>query len=47
MGLHAVVVDERVIDVEQKDNLRRFGHRIPTFFERARFPKGNRETPPG
>ena len=40
MGLHAVVIDERVVDVEQKDNIRRFGHRIPTFFRARSLPQG-------
>src|SRR5262245_19001838 len=32
MGLHAIVVDERVVDIEQEDNIGRFGHRIPACF---------------
>jgi hypothetical protein len=32
MGLHAIVIDERVVDVEQEDNIGRIGHRIPPYF---------------
>jgi hypothetical protein len=28
MSLHAIVVDERVIDIEQEQDSGRFGHRI-------------------
>jgi hypothetical protein len=31
MGLHTIIVDERVVDVEQEDNIGRFGHRIQHF----------------
>ena len=32
MDLHAIVVDERVVDVEQEDDIGRFGHRVPPCF---------------
>ena len=32
MGLHSIVIDERVVDVEQEDNIGRIGHRIPAYF---------------
>jgi hypothetical protein len=33
MGLHAIVVDKRVVDIEQEDNIGRTGHRIHPILE--------------
>ena len=31
MGLHAIVVDERVVDIKQEDHIGCTGHRIPRY----------------
>src|SRR6516162_3333385 len=40
MGLHAIIVDKRVVDVEQEDDFGRFAHRIPQpTFDGVGFPR--------